>query len=230
MADEGLPGANTTDDPTGAAGPPDPASAAADRAALDGADARPRGDRLLRDADRPRRAGARVPWRRIRDARVDERPPPSGRPHPCRRRRRPRRPGRARHPPRRRRRQRHAGRPVTRHAGAVAVGRPGPRRRRRHRELRPRRRHADRGAARGHRRAPCFTAGDNAYEIGSAQEFANCYDPTWGRFKDRTIRPAAGNHDWLTPGRRRAIATTSAPPRSTTPATPGTRTTSGRGT
>ena len=42
-----------------------------------------------------------------------------------------------------------------------------------------------------------FTAGDNAYESGSADEFKNCYDPTWGRFKDRT-RPAAGNHDWLT--------------------------------
>jgi hypothetical protein len=42
-----------------------------------------------------------------------------------------------------------------------------------------------------------FTAGDNAYETGSADEFKDCYDPTWGRFKDRT-RPAAGNHDWLT--------------------------------
>jgi hypothetical protein len=43
-----------------------------------------------------------------------------------------------------------------------------------------------------------FTAGDNAYESGSADEFVNCYEPTWGRFKDRT-RPAAGNHDWGTP-------------------------------
>src|SRR5262245_40007048 len=42
-----------------------------------------------------------------------------------------------------------------------------------------------------------FTAGDNAYEVGSTEEFKNCYDPTWGRFKDRT-RPSAGNHDWLT--------------------------------
>ena len=42
-----------------------------------------------------------------------------------------------------------------------------------------------------------FTAGDNAYEGGTAKEFANCYDPTWGHFKDRT-RPAAGNHDWAT--------------------------------
>jgi hypothetical protein len=42
-----------------------------------------------------------------------------------------------------------------------------------------------------------FTAGDNVYDSGSADEFRNCYDPTWGRFKDRT-RPAAGNHDWAT--------------------------------
>jgi hypothetical protein len=42
-----------------------------------------------------------------------------------------------------------------------------------------------------------FTAGDNAYENGSASDFADCYDPTWGRHKART-RPAAGNHDWQT--------------------------------
>ena len=42
-----------------------------------------------------------------------------------------------------------------------------------------------------------FTAGDNAYPNGTAAEFADCYDPTWGSFKDRT-RPAAGNHDWNT--------------------------------
>ncbi len=45
--------------------------------------------------------------------------------------------------------------------------------------------------------AAVFTAGDNAYENGSADDFRNCYDPTWGVFKDRT-RPAAGNHDWQT--------------------------------
>jgi len=44
-----------------------------------------------------------------------------------------------------------------------------------------------------------FTAGDHAYENGSAAEFAECFDPTWGAFKDR-IRPAAGNHDWNTRG------------------------------
>ena len=43
-----------------------------------------------------------------------------------------------------------------------------------------------------------FTAGDNAYETGSAADYKNCYDPTWGQFKNRT-RPAAGNHDWETP-------------------------------
>ncbi|HEV8402683.1 MAG TPA: hypothetical protein VGQ31_06580, partial [Candidatus Limnocylindrales bacterium] len=45
--------------------------------------------------------------------------------------------------------------------------------------------------------AAVFTAGDNAYENGSADDFRNCYDPTWGAFKDRT-RPAPGNHDWQT--------------------------------
>jgi hypothetical protein len=44
-----------------------------------------------------------------------------------------------------------------------------------------------------------FTTGDNAYDSGTAAEFANCYDPTWGRHKART-RPSAGNHDYNTPG------------------------------
>jgi hypothetical protein len=43
------------------------------------------------------------------------------------------------------------------------------------------------------------TLGDNAYERGSGEEFGNCYTPTWGAFKDR-IRPAPGNHEYLTPG------------------------------
>ena len=46
-----------------------------------------------------------------------------------------------------------------------------------------------------------FTAGDNAYDNGSAQDFAECYSPSWGRHRDRT-RPAAGNHDWLTDNAR----------------------------
>jgi hypothetical protein len=45
-----------------------------------------------------------------------------------------------------------------------------------------------------------FTAGDNAYDDGSAANFADCYDPTWGRFRDRTLLPAPGNHDWNTAG------------------------------
>ncbi len=44
-----------------------------------------------------------------------------------------------------------------------------------------------------------FTAGDNAYEDGTASEFANCYEPTWGRHKART-RPSPGNHDYHTSG------------------------------
>ena len=44
---------------------------------------------------------------------------------------------------------------------------------------------------------PWFTAGDNAYESGTATEFANCYAPTWGRHKART-RPVAGNHEYGT--------------------------------
>jgi hypothetical protein len=44
-----------------------------------------------------------------------------------------------------------------------------------------------------------ITAGDNAYFQGTANDFRNCYDPTWGRHKDRT-RPAPGNHEYESPG------------------------------
>ncbi len=44
-----------------------------------------------------------------------------------------------------------------------------------------------------------FTAGDNAYPAGSPTDYANCYDPTWGRHKART-KPAPGNHDYATAG------------------------------
>ncbi len=40
-----------------------------------------------------------------------------------------------------------------------------------------------------------FAAGDLAYERGSAEDFKNCYEPAWGRFKDRT-KPALGNHEY----------------------------------
>jgi len=40
-----------------------------------------------------------------------------------------------------------------------------------------------------------FAAGDLAYEKGTYEEFENCYQPTWGRFKKRT-KPAPGNHEY----------------------------------
>ena len=49
--------------------------------------------------------------------------------------------------------------------------------------------------------AVVFTLGDNAYPRGTTRQFAECYDPTWGRHKDRT-RPAVGNHDYGTRGAR----------------------------
>lgn len=41
--------------------------------------------------------------------------------------------------------------------------------------------------------------GDLAYPRGTAADFARCYEPTWGRFKSRTL-PVPGNHDYQTPG------------------------------
>jgi acid phosphatase type 7 len=41
-----------------------------------------------------------------------------------------------------------------------------------------------------------FANGDLAYERGTFAEFQNCYQPTWGKFKDRT-RPAPGNHEYV---------------------------------
>lgn len=43
------------------------------------------------------------------------------------------------------------------------------------------------------------TLGDNVYPNGHPQEFADCYDPSWGRHKHRT-RPSPGNHDYHQPG------------------------------
>jgi acid phosphatase type 7 len=42
-----------------------------------------------------------------------------------------------------------------------------------------------------------FTTGDNVYEDGTTAEYAECYDPTWGRHKDRT-QPVPGNHEYHT--------------------------------
>jgi len=44
-----------------------------------------------------------------------------------------------------------------------------------------------------------FNLGDNVYDSGTASEFANCYNPTWGRHKART-KPSPGNHEYGTAG------------------------------
>jgi hypothetical protein len=44
-----------------------------------------------------------------------------------------------------------------------------------------------------------FVAGDIAYPDGTAEQFQQCYEPAWGRHKDRT-RPAPGNHEYGSPG------------------------------
>jgi hypothetical protein len=46
-------------------------------------------------------------------------------------------------------------------------------------------------------RGTVFTTGDNAYPAGTAEQFADCYDPSWGRHLSRT-RPSPGNHDYGT--------------------------------
>jgi hypothetical protein len=43
-----------------------------------------------------------------------------------------------------------------------------------------------------------FTAGDNAYPLGSSDDFT-CYENTWGRFKSKTF-PVPGNHEYYQPG------------------------------
>jgi hypothetical protein len=40
-----------------------------------------------------------------------------------------------------------------------------------------------------------LVAGDLAYDDGTLEEFEECYDPTWGRHKERT-RPSPGNHEY----------------------------------
>jgi hypothetical protein len=46
-----------------------------------------------------------------------------------------------------------------------------------------------------------FTTGDNAYDNGRFREYNNCYDPTWGRHRDRT-KPVPGNHEYRTTNAR----------------------------
>ena len=50
-------------------------------------------------------------------------------------------------------------------------------------------------------RGTIATLGDNVYPDGTAEEFASCYEPSWGRHKHRT-RPSPGNHDYHTPAAR----------------------------
>ncbi|GGM20782.1 MULTISPECIES: CBM96 family carbohydrate-binding protein [Micromonospora] len=49
------------------------------------------------------------------------------------------------------------------------------------------------------REAGTVLAGGDLTDSGTAAQLANCYGPTWGRFKDRT-KPILGNHDYLTAG------------------------------
>jgi hypothetical protein len=44
-----------------------------------------------------------------------------------------------------------------------------------------------------------LTAGDNVYESGTAAQFSQYYEPTWGRHKAKTY-PSPGNHDYQTSG------------------------------
>ena len=50
-----------------------------------------------------------------------------------------------------------------------------------------------------HPGARVLTLGDHTYPVGTAAEFSDCYGPTWGRFRDRTL-PTPGNHEYYTPG------------------------------
>ena len=42
---------------------------------------------------------------------------------------------------------------------------------------------------------PTYLLGDIAYPDGTDEDFADCFDPTWGRHKQR-MHPAAGNHEY----------------------------------
>jgi acid phosphatase type 7 len=44
-----------------------------------------------------------------------------------------------------------------------------------------------------------LTLGDEAYPEGTAQDFRECYEPSWGQFKGRT-KPVPGNHEYETEG------------------------------
>ena len=44
-----------------------------------------------------------------------------------------------------------------------------------------------------------YALGDNVQGQGDIDEFRNCYDPTWGKYKKRT-KPSVGNHEYHTTG------------------------------
>ncbi len=52
--------------------------------------------------------------------------------------------------------------------------------------------------------------GDIAYDVGSADDFANCFDPSWGALVPR-IRAALGNHEYGTGTAAAAIRTFALP-------------------
>lgn len=43
-----------------------------------------------------------------------------------------------------------------------------------------------------------LTLGDHTYPVGTPDEFENCYESTWGKFKNRTY-PIPGNHEYYIP-------------------------------
>jgi hypothetical protein len=46
---------------------------------------------------------------------------------------------------------------------------------------------------------PVLVLGDIAYPDGTARDFANCFDPSWGRHRAR-MQPTPGNHEYHSPG------------------------------
>jgi acid phosphatase type 7 len=61
------------------------------------------------------------------------------------------------------------------------------------------RREGDEATARlvGRINGTVLTLGDAAYPEGTAEDFEECYEPTWGRFKGHT-KPVPGNHEYDT--------------------------------
>ncbi len=57
------------------------------------------------------------------------------------------------------------------------------------------------GLLRADPQSAVLSLGDHTYPRGAAAEFARCYGPTWGRFRERTW-PTPGNHEYQTPGAR----------------------------